>query len=205
MPTISEQLPNQFQYEYQNRQYGMREVVLPQDLKQLYQWMHQAHVIPQWQLNHSMTELAVHFEKMSVDDHQRLYIIEIDHKNLGYLEIYEAKRDRLSLYYDADPHDMGWHILLAEEAVGQGHFRAVMQMMCHFVFAHTSAKKVVGEPDIRVKSYGFVQDQIAFEPQKIIDMPEKKATLYHCYRDKFLKKHQFIHSKTAKSLELMSD
>ena len=187
MPTLSAQLPNQFQYEYQSRQYRMREVVLPDDLKLLQQWMHQAHVIPQWQLNHSVTALAVHFEKMSVDDHQRLYIIEIDQKNAGYLEIYEAKRDRISLYYDADPYDMGWHILLAEHAVGKGHFKAVMQMMCHCVFQYSPAKKIVGKPDIDVKSYALVQDKLAFEPQKQLNMPEKTAILYYCYREKFIK------------------
>lgn len=190
MPTLSAQLPNQFQYQYQSRQYRMREVILPQDIKLLHQWMHQAHVIPQWQLNQSITALKVHFEKMSVDDHQRLYIIEIENKSLGYLEIYEAKRDRLSLYYAADPDDLGWHILLAEEAIGQGHFKAVMQMMCHCVFQHSSAQKIVGEPDIQVKSYGFVQEHIAFEPQTILHMPEKTAILYYCYREKFLNKHQ---------------
>lgn len=201
MPTISAQLPNQFQYEYQSRQYRIRDVVLSQDLKLLHQWMHQTHVIPQWQLNQSMMALAVHFEKMSVDDHQRLYIIEIDQKNAGYLEIYEAKRDRLSLYYDADPHDMGWHILLAEDMVGQGHFKAVMQMMCQYVFQHSPAKKIVGEPDVQVKSYRLVQDQIAFEPQKIIEMPEKQAILYHCYREKFLKKHPFINYTSVESIK----
>ncbi|MBO3639964.1 acetyltransferase [Acinetobacter soli] len=187
LSTRSSRLPDHFDYQVGEVKYGLREVCLEHDLRILHRWMHEPHVIPQWKLNISQSDLAVHFEKMHMDDHQRLYIIQIDASDVGYLEIYEAARDRLALYYAAHPDDMGWHILLGEKSVvGKGHFRAVMKMMCQFVFQHTPALKIVGEPDITVRSYAYVADQIAFEAKQILNMPEKQAVLYHCDRDRFL-------------------
>lgn len=186
MHTLSSKLPNDFKYQEKGVSYALRALKLPQDFSLLYKWMHEPHVIPQWQLNKPEVELAVYFEKMLIDDHQRLYIIQIKQQDVGYLEIYEAKRDRLSLYYPALDHDLGWHILLGEKnVVGKGHFKAVMRMMCYFIFEHSTAEKIVGEPDENVKSYQYVAQEIAFEAQTDLQMPEKKAILYHCFREKF--------------------
>lgn len=189
MITISKKLPESFEYSEKNIQYGLREVILPQDFPLLFKWMHEPHVVSQWQMDKPELELEVYFERMAVDDHQRLYIIQIQGRDVGYLEIYEAARDRLALYYAADPHDLGWHVLLGEkDVVGKGHFRAVMRMMSYFIFENSLADKIVGEPDENVKSYGYVADEIAFEAQKKIKMPEKTAVLYHCFRKEFYKK-----------------
>lgn len=186
MQTLSAQLPDDFDYQEKGICYALRAVKLPQDFALLYKWMHEPHVIPQWQLNKPELELAVYFEKMLIDDHQRLYIIQIAGQDAGYLEIYEAKRDRLSLYYPALDTDIGWHILLGEKNVlGKGHFKAVMRMMSYFIFEYSPAEKIVGEPDENVKSYAYVAQEIAFEAQKKIHMLEKTAVLYHCFRDKF--------------------
>lgn len=186
MQTLSSKFPDEFQYQEKRISYALRRLMLPQDFPLLYKWMHEPHVIPQWQLNKPELELAVYFEKMLIDDHQRLYIIQIEGQDVGYLEIYEAKRDRLSLYYPASENDFGWHILLGEKnVVGKGHFKAVMRMMCYFIFEHSLAEKIVGEPDENVKSYDYVAEEIAFEAQQKIQMPEKTAILYHCFREKF--------------------
>ncbi len=152
----------------------MRDVILPKDLSLLVKWMHQPHIIPQWQLNKPELELAVYFERMLCDDHQHLYIVQIDGKDVGYLEIYEAKRDRLALYYDAKKDDLGWHVLLSEDAVGQGHFRAVMRMLSFLIFEHSNAEKVVGEPDQTMSVYEKIRADIALEPQGTIQLQEKK-------------------------------
>jgi len=186
MMTLSSQLLDEFYYEEKGIAYGLRAVQLPQDFPLLYKWMHEPHVIPQWQLNKPELELAVYFEKMICDDHQRLFIITIEHTDVGYLEIYEAKRDRLALYYDADDSDLGWHILFGEKHVlGQGHFRAVMRMMSYFIFENSTASRIVGEPDENVKSYAYIAEDIAYQAQKKIKMLEKTAVLYHCYRNEF--------------------
>ena len=189
MKTLSSCLPNHFNYQEKGISYALRALSLPDDFPLLYKWMHEPHVIPQWQLNKPESELAAYFEKMQVDDHQRLYIIQIEGEDVGYLEIYEAKRDRLSLYYSALDHDLGWHILLGEKkVVGKGHFRAVMRLIIYFIFENSPAEKIVGEPDERVRSYEYIAQDIAFKAQKKIRMPEKNAILYYCFREEFYEK-----------------
>lgn len=191
MKTITSKLPNSFNVVRNELNYGLRVFNLNDDFLKIYNWMHQTHVIPQWQLNKSEVELYVYFEKMVVDDHQKLYIITINNIDVGYLELYEAKRDRLGLYYEAEINDIGWHILIGNiNYVGKGHFKNLMRMICFFVFENTSAEKIVGEPDINVRSYKYVEKEIAFEQQSKIYMKEKTAVLYHCYRQIFLKLHE---------------
>jgi hypothetical protein len=121
MKTISQQLPDYFEYFEDGTQYYLRQVQYPQDIPLLHQWMHEPHVIPQWQLNKSELELQVYFDKMLADDHHRLLIVGIDGKDVGYTEIYEGKRDRLGRYYDGDDNDLGWHLLFGDKSVfGKG-------------------------------------------------------------------------------------
>lgn len=188
METISKNLPDCFEYAENNISYGLRKVVLPQDFPLLFKWMHEPHVIPQWQLNKPEIELAVYFERMLCDDHQKLYIIQINHRDVGYLEIYEAKRDRLALYYDAQDTDLGWHVLLGEtDVVGKGHFRAVMRLLSFLIFEYSPAEKIVGEPDESMVVYDIIAKDIAYTAQKKIQLIEKTAILYHCFKDKFYK------------------
>ncbi|MFE1970092.1 acetyltransferase, partial [Acinetobacter baumannii] len=73
MMTISKALPNFFEYAEHQTSYALRDVILPKDLSLLVKWMHQPHIIPQWQLNKPELELAVYFERMLCDDHKHLY------------------------------------------------------------------------------------------------------------------------------------
>ena len=56
-------LPDYFEYIENDVSYSLRQVQYPQDIPLLHRWMHEPHVIPQWQLNKSEIELKVYFEK----------------------------------------------------------------------------------------------------------------------------------------------
>lgn len=189
MLTASQKLPDYFEYFEDGRKYYLRQVQYPKDFPLLYKWMHEPHVISQWNLNKPEIELKVYFEKMIVDDHQRLLIVGIDGVDVGYAEVYEGKRDRLGLYYDGDEQDLGWHLLFGEKsAFGKGFLRATARLLNFYIFENSEAKKIVGEPDHTVKPYAAVVDELCYEKQRLIVMPEKVAMLYYCYREKFYHK-----------------
>lgn len=186
MTTRSQQLPDRFSIEAYGKIFSLRPVVYPDDMSLLYQWMHAEHVVDQWQLHLPMAQLKVHFEKALADDHQRLYIISCNDKPIGYSEIYEASRDRLAQYYKAKPSDMGWHILLGDpQVVGRGYLKPTGMLISEFIFENTDARKIVAEPDSHIEVYSWVADSFAYKAQRIINMPEKDATLYFCHRDEF--------------------
>ncbi|WP_201551300.1 GNAT family N-acetyltransferase [Psychrobacter fjordensis] len=193
MPTITQNLPDTFSIEAYQKTFALRPVKYPDDMPLLYKWMHAEHVVDQWQLHLPMPQLKTHFEKMLADDHQRLYLILCDDKPIGYTEIYETARDRLSHYYKAKETDMGWHILLGDPAVvGKGYLKPTGLMISKFIFEHTEAKKIVGEPDSKVEVYQWVADSFAYRVQRLIEMPEKTAVLYFCNRDEFLESRGYL-------------
>ena len=161
----------------------------PEDMALVHKWMHEPHVIPQWQLNKSELELQVYYEKALADDHHRILIVGVNGQDVGYTEIYEGKRDRLGRYYDGDDTDLGWHLLFGEKsAFGQGYLRPVMRMLGFYIFEHAPSTKIVGEPDHTVKPYAVVVEELCYEAQRLIPMPEKTAMLYYCFKDKFYQK-----------------
>ena len=193
MPTITQNLPDTFSIEAYQKTFALRPVKYPDDMPLLYKWMHAEHVVDQWQLHLPMPQLKTHFEKMLADDHQRLYLILCDDKPIGYTEIYETARDRLSQYYKAKETDMGWHILLGDPAVvGKGYLKPTGMMISKFIFEHTEAKKIVGEPDSKVEVYQWLADSFAYRVQRLIEMPEKTAALYFCNRDEFLESRGYL-------------
>ncbi|MBF2719971.1 acetyltransferase [Psychrobacter sp. NG254] len=193
MPTITQNLPDTFSIEAYQKTFALRPVKYPDDMPLLYKWMHAEHVVDQWQLHLPMPQLKTHFEKMLADDHQRLYLIICDDKPIGYTEIYETARDRLSHYYKAKETDMGWHILLGDPAVvGKGYLKPTGMMISKFIFEHTEAKKIVGEPDSKVEVYQWLADSFAYRVQRLIEMPEKTAALYFCNRDEFLESRGYL-------------
>ena len=189
MKTLSQQLPDFYEYYENSNTFYLRQVKYPDDMALLHKWMHEPHVIPQWQLNKSETDLKVYFEKQLADDHHRLFIVGVDGQDVGYAEIYEAKRDRLSRYYTAHELDLGWHLLFGEKsAFGKGYLRTVARLLNFYIFEHANSLKIVGEPDSTVKPYAAVVEEMCYETQGILRMPEKDAVLYYCFRDTFYQK-----------------
>jgi RimJ/RimL family protein N-acetyltransferase len=187
MEIVSRTLPDEFCIPMNNHNYGLKQVRYPDDLPLLYQWMHNDHVVPQWQLNKPKLELHVFFEKMLADDHQRLYLITLDDQPVGYAEIYECSRDRIARYYDAEKYDMGIHLLLGEPNIlGRGHFCPVMSLLADFIFRHIpEVEKVIGEPSSEVSIFRYSAKKLGYTEQKKVHLPEKIASLYFWPRDSF--------------------
>lgn len=186
MPNLSQILPNNYEKKIADTVYGLRQIQYPYYMPLIYDWMHKEHVIPQWQLNEPMPKLLAYYEKMIVDDHQKLYFITINGRAVGYIEVYEAARDRVRLYYDIKAADMGFHILLGEtDVVGKGYAKPIIRCLTDFIFQNSRARKVIVEPDSKNKPMSKILNALSYEPQGELDMPEKVAMLYFCYRDTF--------------------
>lgn len=205
MTTLSRQLPDFYEYHENETQYYLRQMQYPEDMALVHKWMHEPHVIPQWQLNKSETELKVYYEKMLADNHHRILIVGVNGEDVGYTEIYEGKRDRLGLYYDGDELDLGWHLLFGEKSVfGKGYLRPVMRLLSFYIFENAASAKIVGEPDHSVKPYAVVVEDMCYEAQRLIPMPEKTAMLYYCFRETFYSKfgHYLNDSKAFQHQQL---
>lgn len=63
-----------------------------------------------------------------------------------------------------------------------------IRLLSFYIFEHSQAKKIVGEPDHTVKPYAAVVAELCYETQRLIPMPEKTAMLYYGFRETFYNK-----------------
>ncbi|WP_163538570.1 GNAT family N-acetyltransferase [Gracilibacillus sp. YIM 98692] len=163
-----------------------RRVTLEKDLDRLHQWHHQPHVIPFWNQNFSETAYKDHLKKLLADQHQSLYIGYLNNVPMSYWEAYWAKDDLIANYYDAEKEDQGIHLLFGpEEYLGKGLALPLLRAMIAFQFKHKKTEKVVAEPDVRNKKMIHIFEKCGFEPEKEIELPDKRGLLMFCHRVTF--------------------
>jgi acetyl CoA:N6-hydroxylysine acetyl transferase len=149
------------------------------DLTLLWRWMNQAHVVPQWKMAKPIGDIAAYIDANLADPHQDPYIGLIDRIPMSYWEAYWAKDDILGRYYPAEEKDRGWHMLVGEPAFfGRGIAPAVIRAFTRFLF--------LGEPSVEARRLLRYAPICAFEEQGEIDLPDKRAKLMFCHRERFI-------------------
>ncbi|MFC7439649.1 GNAT family N-acetyltransferase [Laceyella putida] len=167
---------------------SFRRVTLEHDLDMLFQWMHEPHVIPFWNLAIPFEKYEKHLRKFLADPHQTLHIGSLDGVPMSYWETYWAKDDVVGKTYDVHPEDQGIHLLFGPPSyLGKGYALPLLKTMVFRLFQHEKTEKVVAEPDIRNEKMIHIFKKCGFAFQKEIDLPDKRAALMYCYREPFLR------------------
>ncbi|WP_205093093.1 GNAT family N-acetyltransferase [Thalassobacillus pellis] len=171
------------------REITFRKVDYEKDLRRIYQWMHEEHVIPFWHLDFPFQRFSRHLEKALADQHQTLYIGEVDGTAMSYWESYWVNGDIVQEYYDAAPYDQGVHLLIGDTAfLGKGYALPLLRSMVDYQFSNADTEKVIAEPDIRNEKMIHVFKKCGFEPVKPIQLPDKTGLLMFCDRTTFEKR-----------------
>lgn len=185
-------LSNTLQYAYQaydsniQKTIAFRPVVLEQDLRLIHSWMNQPHVIPFWNLAFNLERMKAHLETAIADSHQTLYIGCLNDVPMSYWESYWVADDIVAQHYPADAADQGIHLLIGPpEFLGKGYALPLLRAMVAFQFQHSETQKIVAEPDSRNHKMIRVFQNCGFEFQTEIDLPDKRAALMFCERQRF--------------------
>lgn len=159
-----------------------------EDAERLWRWMNQAHVVPQWKMARPIEEIERYIDTNLADPHQDPFIGFIDGEPMSYWEAYWAKDDILGRYYPAEDKDRGWHMLVGEPAFfGRGNAPAIIRAFTRYLFLDDPATaKVVGEPSVQARRLLRYAPLCAFEEQGEIDLPDKRAKLMFCHRQRFI-------------------
>ena len=180
------------EYSYQafdldvNQTIAFRPVVL-EDLPLIHNWMNQPHVIPFWNLAFDMARMRQHLQRAIADPHQTLYIGLLNDVPMSYWESYWAADDIVAQYYPAHPADQGIHLLIGPpEFLGKGYALPLLRAMTDFQFQYPETLKIVTEPDSRNHKMIHVFKRCGFELQKEIELPEKRAALMFCDRQRLM-------------------
>ncbi|WP_239587110.1 GNAT family N-acetyltransferase [Bacillus ectoiniformans] len=177
-------------YEYAdpiiNKTISFRPVSFEKDVNTLHSWMHKEHVIPFWQLNISIEMYRLHLQKFLKDNHQTLWIGEIDGVPMSYWESYWVKDDIIGRYYDYGEHDQGIHLLIGpDNYLGKGYIYPLLLTMLFKQFQVKETDRIVAEPDCGNEKMIHVFKKCGFKAVKEVTLPDKTGLLMICERKTF--------------------
>lgn len=142
-------------------------------------WMAQPHILKWWQQDWSVERWAQVLDEQAAGEHSIPCMAALDSEDLGYVELYRVRHDRLAEYYAADEHDWGVHLAIGDSTrTGQGIGRRLLRSLADAVLrADPRCDRIVAEPDAgntpSVRAFGAA----GFVSQGELQLPEKTALL----------------------------
>ncbi|MGW7679687.1 GNAT family N-acetyltransferase [Kribbella sp. NPDC054772] len=152
---------------------------VPADAPRIALWMSQPHVQRWWHQSWSVEHWAQEIEQQSAGDHSVPCVATVDTEEIGYVELYRVRHDRLAGYYAYDENDWGVHVAIGDVTrVGRGLGRRLLRAVADGVLADEPAcQRVVAEPDIENTPSVRAFLAAGFDPQGELQLPEKTALL----------------------------
>lgn len=166
---------------------SFRSVDIERDLMNFNRWMNDPVVAEFWQEEGTPEQHRAYLSKLAADPHTVTLLACLDDVPFGYFEVYWAKEDRISPYYDADDFDRGWHVLIGEAAYrGKPFVTAWLASISHYIFLDDCrTRRIPIEPraDNRkmIRNLGLG----GYANLKEFDFPHKRAMLGMLLRERF--------------------
>ncbi|MGH3932988.1 MAG: GNAT family N-acetyltransferase [Pseudonocardiaceae bacterium] len=149
------------------------------DLERVVRWMAQPHIEDFWQQAWSADRWAKEIAMQRAGGHSLPCLVFQGGTALAYLEVYRARRDRISALYPAAEHDLGVHVAIGEVGnTGRGVGRALLRAIAEGLLAADPAcRRVVAEPDVRNVASLRAFTAAGFQRCGELTLPEKTAAL----------------------------
>lgn len=121
------------------------------------------------------------------DGAQDGWLLHVDGIPAAYVETYDPARTTLVGVHDAEPGDLGMHLLveppdLAPRGPRAGFTSAVMAAVLRFCLDGLGAARVVVEPDVRNAAVARKNAAAGFRVLREVELPGKRASLAVCTR-----------------------
>ncbi|MFF0340963.1 GNAT family N-acetyltransferase [Kribbella sp. NPDC004875] len=152
---------------------------VPADAPRIALWMSQPHVLRWWHQSWSVERWAQEIERQAAGDHSVPCVATADAEEIGYVELYRVRHDRLAEYYPYDENDWGVHVAIGDVTrVGRGLGRRLLRAVADAVLADEPAcQRVVAEPDIENTPSVRAFLAAGFDRHGELQLPEKTALL----------------------------
>ncbi len=149
------------------------------DAGQIAWWMAQPHIQRWWQQDWSAERWAEELSRQTAGEHSIPCVASVDSDDLGYVELYRVRHDRLAEYYASDEHDWGVHVAIGDVTrVGRGLGRRLLREVADALLnAYPHCRRVVAEPDIDNTPSVRAFTAAGFVNQGELQLPEKTALL----------------------------
>jgi acetyl CoA:N6-hydroxylysine acetyl transferase len=154
------------------------------DVTIIHQWMNDPDVAMWWDLAKSEQDVASYLQDQIESEHSDAFVVELDDEPVGYVEIYDVKRDRLAKYWVASTNDVGVHILIGEaKQRGRGIGAALLEGLSAWLLVSPTpstnkiAERVIAEPDATNMASVRAFQRAGFAQSEFVELPEKRAAL----------------------------
>lgn len=151
----------------------------PSDAATVAAWMAQPHIRQWWHQDWSAERWAAVIEEQVTGGHSIPCLTSLDGEELGYVELYRVRHDRLAEYYASEEHDWGVHIAIGDSTrVGRGIGRRLLGSLTDALLrADPRCDRVVAEPDAANTPSVRAFAAAGFVAQGQLRLPEKTALL----------------------------
>jgi siderophore synthetase component len=133
-----------------------------------------------WQMGGLSTdEVRAYLAAIEADPHQQAWLGRVDDEPTFFVETYDPAEVLLTEVHDAEPGDVGMHLLVAPPRGQRVHglTSAVMASVVDFVFEVEQARRIVVEPDVANGRVAAKNDEVGFRALGEVELPDKTARL----------------------------
>lgn len=167
--------------------FSIRAIDIEGDLETFNRWMNLDSVAEFWNERGDLDRHRTYLRTVEADPHMTSFVGCFDDAPFAYFEMYWAKEDRVSPFYDAQDYDRGLHLLVGDSRhQGPGKVEAWFRAVAHYMFLDDPrTQRLIGDPRIdHVRWIEYMQKQ-GFVRLKEFDLPHKRSELIFMERETF--------------------
>jgi acetyl CoA:N6-hydroxylysine acetyl transferase len=168
-----------------DRRLWARPVVPEHDTPLLTAWMNKPHVAEFWAMAWPQDWIRDYLVRQTEDPARSPYLGFVDETPVGYIEVYDPRRDVLGAHAPVREGDLGAHVLIGEEEHLGRYSVAVGRAVARFLFSRPDVLRLVGEPDVTNQNFLSLLSFLGFRKEQEIQMPDKVAAFMVCERRDF--------------------
>ncbi|TCP45115.1 RimJ/RimL family protein N-acetyltransferase [Tamaricihabitans halophyticus] len=154
------------------------------DLDLVHGWMNSPQVAPFWQQAWPRERWAAELRTQLAGNYCRPFLLLLNERPIGYIELYRAARDVVAHHYPALPHDTGLHGAIGEpDLIGRGLAYRIWLHMIEAVFAaDPHCRRMITDPaadhQVARRLDAAVARKVGGAELGEVELPHKRAALY---------------------------
>jgi siderophore synthetase component/RimJ/RimL family protein N-acetyltransferase len=165
----------------------LRPLSLDSDLALIHDWVNQPYAREFWCMDGPIRDLEAYYVEMLSSPYAHAFIAHLGAEPAFLLETYWTPRDVVSRHYEVRPDDYGLHLIMAPLRVRRPRFSTrAFQIAAEFLFRHRQVGRLLVEPDRHNLKAARVMQRVGFELDRMVELPDKEASLMLCTRERFL-------------------
>lgn len=157
---------------------GLRALEPAADLEVIDAWMHDHEVAQWWRLDRGRKAVGAYLLQQYRALHSSAWVAVLDGTPFAYVETYLPAQDSLARYYDAQPGDRGFHLLVGEPTLrGTQATQALGRLIVNGLLAEPGATRVLCEPNVKNERMLSWCARLGGTTLQELELPEKRAAL----------------------------